>query len=118
MRTREYLHNHRRGYVEGDFESAVQKEFSAQDLSRWDRRRFSFLSRGNYATQVSSYLEQFPRENLFFVVIEEDFGPAMQGTLDRLCEFLGVPAMPLPDRTEFNAAYAPRSMGVQRFAGQ
>ncbi|MDH3380995.1 MAG: sulfotransferase domain-containing protein [Gammaproteobacteria bacterium] len=110
----EFLHNRRRGFFEGNFEDAIRWEFESPDLPPWDRRKFSFISRGYYAHQISRFLKVFPRENMFFVILEEDLREKSRQTFLALQDFLGVDPQELDVRRRSNRAYEPRSMLAQR----
>jgi hypothetical protein len=110
----EYLHNHRRGFIDCDFETAIGLESEVSSATEWERRKVSFISRGLYHAQISRFLEVFPRENLLFVVMEEDLFECLPATLNRIYAFLGVAAHEPVARTVFNKSYQPRSMFVQR----
>lgn len=111
----EFLHNRRRGFLEGNFEEAIEKEFDAKDLSVWERRKFSFISRGYYARQISGFLKIFPRENMFFVILEEDLRDKCRETIISIQDFLGVQRQELDISKRSNPAYNPRSASGQRF---
>ena len=61
----EYLHNLRRGYIEGNFEDAVEWEFKAIGKTRWEMRKYSFISRGFYAQQIERFSRLFAFENSY-----------------------------------------------------
>jgi len=110
----EFLHNRRRGFLEGEFEDAIEREIDGNELSAWDRRKFSFINRGYYARQISGFLKIFPRENMFFVIVEEDLRESSAATFLKLQEFLGVTRQQLDFLRRSNQAYEPRSMQAQR----
>lgn len=111
----EFHHNRRRGFFEGEFEDAIKWEFEKSDLSQWDRRKYSFISRGFYVRQIQRFLEIFPRENMFFIVMEEDLGERSDETFETLLHFLGVENCDIEAIRQSNKAYEPRSMMAQRF---
>ena len=111
----EYLHNHRRGLVQGEFCEAMEREFRETSKSPWHKRHFSFLSRGHYAQQINRFLQYFPRKNMFFIVVEEDLDRNHRSTFARLFEFLGVDPIDVGEARNFNRAYVPRSSVVQRW---
>lgn len=51
---------------------------------------YGYLSRGYYARQVRALLKHFSRDNMHFLVFEEDLRGEQQAAADRLFEFLGV----------------------------
>lgn len=110
----EFLHNHRRGFIEADFNEAIGWEFERAELTPWERRKFSFISRGYYAQQISRFLAIFPRRNMFFIIMEEDFGPRTRDTLTALLDFLDLAPQHLDFNRRSNVAYEPRTMVAQR----
>ncbi len=110
----EFLHNRRRGFIAAEFDEAIRWEFERTGLTRWERRKFSFISRGYYAQQISRFLEIFPRSNMFFIIMEEDFGSRSPETFAALLDFLGVEQRQLDFEKRSNVAYEPRSMAAQR----
>jgi len=110
----EYLHNKRRGFFSADFDEAIQWEFDRAHLSPWERRKFSFISRGYYARQIRQFLNYFPRSQMFFLVMEEDLGLNSTDTFKSLQEFIGVRQHNLDFTTRSNVAYEPRSMALQK----
>jgi hypothetical protein len=110
----EFLHNRRRGFFDATFEDAIRWEFQRSELTPWQRRKFSFISRGYYAHQISRFLEFFPRSNMFFIIIEEDFGARSRDTFSGVLDFLGLKSQQLDFDRQSNVAYEPRSMLAQR----
>jgi hypothetical protein len=72
------------------FENAVALEPARQASNRHMGVRRAYLGGSLYAAQVARFLEHFPRENMFFMVLEEDFGAERARTMARLFDFLGV----------------------------
>jgi hypothetical protein len=80
---------------EGDsFENAVALEPQRLAQNRHLGTRRAYLGGSLYAGQIARFLEHFARENMFFMVLEEDFGAARARTMARLFDFLGVGADP------------------------
>jgi hypothetical protein len=67
----------------------------------WDYGCWSYLSRSRYAEQVERWLDQFPREQLLFLKAEDLFVDPQQ-VLDRVHEFLGLPAHGYEEVTRLN----------------
>ncbi len=109
----EYLHNLRRGYIEGNFEDAVEWEFKAIGKTRWEMRKYSFISRGFYAQQIERFSRLFAFENMHFIVMEHDLARDAAATFDSLSRFLGVEPIEYAMGRRSNARYQPRSMRVQ-----
>lgn len=56
--------------------------------------RFAYLTRGHYAPQIKRYLHYFGHENVLVMTID-DLIDSMDGISARICDFLGVDAIPL-----------------------
>src|SRR6185503_14631339 len=72
------------------FESAValEEQRIAQDYVHGLRR--AYVGGSLYSGQIRRFLEHFPRDNMFFMVLEEDFVKRRAHTMARLYDFLGV----------------------------
>ncbi|MEQ8554261.1 MAG: sulfotransferase [Cyclobacteriaceae bacterium] len=63
---------------------------SGHTRKSWERKRvFSYADRGLYSVQVNNWLEYFDRKQLLFLKSEEFFANPT-GTLNTVCDFLGV----------------------------
>lgn len=112
----EYLHNHRKGMLDVDsFEEALQLEFRSPELPFFEKRYFSFISKGLYAKYVERFLEYFPRENLLFLVFEEDFVADRQETINRIQDFVGVRRFALDLDVRRNKTVIPKYKAIYRF---
>ena len=80
----------RRGYEDKPFEEAIKLEPERIKKNQYFRRYFSYISRGFYVKQVKNYLKYFPKENMFFIIFEEDFLKNRKETISKLFNFLGV----------------------------
>lgn len=67
---------------------------------------YTYRARGVYLPQIKNWLRHFPEEQLM-VVRSEDMYTDVQGTVDSVFEFLGLPAHPLPTTRTFNASRRP-----------
>lgn len=64
---------------------------------------YSYRARGLYLPQLRNWLESFERDRLL-VLRSEDMYADVQGTLDTVSDFLGVPRHPLPTTRPFNSS--------------
>ena len=80
----------RRGYEDKSFEEAIKLEKERIRKDQNFRRYFSYISRGLYAKQVKNYLKYFPKENMFFIIFEEDFLKNRKKTISNLFRFLDI----------------------------
>lgn len=115
-------HNHNRGLgIEtATFEEAIDRELRiweeiqrlANDPEAAERdpektltvlRRFTYLTRGQYADQLERWFAEFPRER-FLIMGSRDLFVDPGGTLARACGFLGIPAHALSEYEAMRAA--------------
>jgi hypothetical protein len=94
---------------------------------------YSYRARGVYRPQLENWTSVFPRGQLL-VVRSEDLYADVQGTFERVCRFLRLPAVTLPTTRAFNASpgaavpadcrrelaayYAPINAALERFLGR
>jgi hypothetical protein len=64
---------------------------------------YTYRARGVYLPQLLNWTSVFPTEQLL-VLRSEDLYADVQGTVDTVAAFLGVPPAELPDRKPFNAS--------------
>ncbi len=76
------------------FARAIELEPQRLARNRYRGLRCAYLGGSRYAEQIRRFLEVFPRESLFFMVLEEDFAKERARTLERLFAFLGVAPAP------------------------
>jgi len=72
------------------FARALELEEARIAEDRYAGIRRAYLGGSLYAAQVRRLLEHFPRQNIFYMVLEEDFVRDRAATVARLFEFLGV----------------------------
>ena len=85
-----YRMTRERGYETEDFLTGLRLEPERLTSSDpWDRRRFSYASRGFYAAQIHRARGLFPESQLL-VLQSRDLQDAPAATLERICDFLGV----------------------------
>jgi hypothetical protein len=98
----------RRGREHLSFEEAIQKEserlkeetlkmLSDERYRSIVHRQYSYVSRGIYVDQLKAWLTLFPRQQAL-VLKSEDFFADVDGTLERVFSFLGLPACKIQDR--------------------
>lgn len=86
-----YLMSRRRGFETLTFSEALQAEPQRLQQDPERRLQFSYVARGLYSAQVERFLHLFPRSNLLFLIMEEDFIRNRERTFAYLQEFLNVP---------------------------
>ncbi|MEO8392411.1 MAG: sulfotransferase domain-containing protein [Chloroflexota bacterium] len=96
------------------FEDALQQETARLQSLELTRINYAYVRRGLYLKEIQPFLEVFPRESLFFMLLEE----VKQQPLEQLnlaCDFLGIDQFPsLPEITRTNAANIPQYPNVYR----
>lgn len=92
------------------FADALDREAAGKT----DDKTMRYRERSVYANQVERYLQDFPREQMHFLLFE-DFVRDHHAVLRQTCTFLGVdPAYAFPDHPEReNTTKMPRSRSVQ-----
>jgi hypothetical protein len=104
-----YLMSRRRGYESEDFPRALSLESERISRGGFEEEHFSYVSGGLYATQIKRYLRHFKKENMMFILFEEDFIQNRMQTIKKLLHFLDVNYMPLNIDIKSNSARMPRS---------
>lgn len=103
------------------FEEALKKEASRYTLHPKIRQGQSYIGRGYYATQIKQFLKYFPRKNMMFLILEEDFTESKQAeTLKNMFQFLGVSPistrrkrfLDFTQRKSFLINAAPKELGL------
>ncbi len=108
-----YLMSCRKGYEHLPFDQALHEEAQRLETDRSHRFQYSYLSRGYYSVQIKRFLSLFPRENMLFLIMEQDLIRNRKDTFDRLQDFLGVGRYPLDLSIRSNEASEPRSKWLQ-----
>ncbi|HEX4299946.1 MAG TPA: sulfotransferase [Gammaproteobacteria bacterium] len=85
-----YRHNFQQFWEDLGFEAALAAEQGRCAAGRFQKLRYSYLDRGRYATQVARYLDAFPRQNLMFLVYEQEIVQQQMETLKSIFGFLDV----------------------------
>jgi len=85
-----YWHEVRAGSERLSFEEALSREPERLERGPAARRRFSYVDRGRYATQLTRYFDHFPREQIH-IHLTEDLGTDPAGVARSTAGFLGVP---------------------------
>ncbi|MHC3994937.1 sulfotransferase family protein [Thiomicrolovo sp. ZZH C-3] len=83
-----YLMSRKRGFERLSFEAAIEKEKERLGIDTFHKSHFSYIDRGYYTCQLKRYLQFFPKENMYFVIFEEDLVQNKEETLNKLMRFL------------------------------
>ncbi len=84
-----YLMEVRAGRETLSFYDALQAEDKRLKNGEYERKYFSYKDRGLYLTQIKSYLELFPRENIYIMILE-DLKKNPADEMKKLFRFLGI----------------------------
>lgn len=68
-----------------NFEQALANDVPPSSSSELD---FLYIKRGQYYSQIQDYLKLFPRENVKFLLFEEDIKKNLRETVVDICDFL------------------------------
>ncbi len=92
-----FLMSKKRGYEDLSFSDAILmeserilKDDSQSDFSISNHLNFSYLDRGYYSTQIKEYLKYFNKENMLFVLFEDELIADRQTTIRKILSFLNV----------------------------
>lgn len=111
----EYSYNLSRGLIkEKNFEKAINLEVLNKDLPPFERRYFSFISRGYYGQYIQNFLKYFPEENLHFILFEDEFLKDSQKCIKDLQEFLGIKYEKLNTDLKSNTGFVPHYPGINK----
>jgi hypothetical protein len=72
------------------FEAAIALEAERAAANPYLGRRQAYLGGSRYLEQIERFLPHFPRENMFFVILEEDLKKNRAATVSRIFDFLEV----------------------------
>lgn len=92
-----YLMSKKRGYEDNSFLKAIlmEKERIFEDDSQTDFSlsnclNFSYIDRGYYSRQIKEYLKYFKKENMLFILFEEDLISNRVKTINKILSFLNI----------------------------
>jgi len=111
----EYSYNLSRGLIkEQNFEKALKLEFINKDLPPFEKRYFSFISRGYYGYYIQIFFQYFPDKNLHFVLFEDEFLKDPEKCVKELQEFLGIKYEKLNTDLKSNTGFVPHYPGINK----
>ncbi len=103
-----YLMSCRRGFETLSFQDALARE-KDRTGEPFGRNQFSYIQRGYYHRQIETYFRFFDPSQFLFLTFEDDLIGAPEATLERIHEFLGLPAFEYRFDLKSNPASQPRS---------
>ncbi len=105
-----YWMNFRKGFENADIQKAFKREFvnTGADNDIFYNKRFSYISRGYYATQIKRFLDFFPIKNMLFIIFESDFRTRLQVTITTILNFLKLESKDLDLEIKNNVTSLPK----------
>ena len=101
-----YWNTVRYGWESESFEEGLHREVSRIAQGPRERRRYSYVDRGRYATQLERYAQLFPRDNILVVLLDE-LKANRSCVCQRIGEFLSI------DPAQFALAQSEQSYNVR-----
>ena len=119
-----YHHERRLGYETVSFEEAIEleDERTAGEAERiredpsyysYAHQHWSYLARGRYLEQIEAWIRSIPGDRLHLVV-QEELRAEPDETLDRVLDFLGLPACQLSKSEVPASDYSPLEPDLHR----
>lgn len=114
----EYLFNVRRGYFKGSFKEAIENEKNYSP-ENFESRYYTHIYRSLYSKHINAMLKVFSnKENIKFILFEEDFVQKKKETFSNLFKFLEIPYYDLDYDQVFKPAYVPKFQLMQNLVYQ
>ena len=110
-----YWFLHPRGVEERSFEEVMESPERECTASEWQIYTYCYVSRGYYVAQIHNFLDLFPRNQMFFVIFEDDFLLRRKETIGNILDFLGVKVLELNVDLRRNLPIKPRFNAINRF---
>ena len=98
-----------------NFSEAILEEKNRISHSETYQKMYSYADRGFYAKQIEHYLQFFPIENMFFIIMETDLLANTEKTLYDLCDFLDIPSYDFNTNVKHNPAKEPKNKMLMHF---
>ena len=109
-----YNFNKSRGFEDLSFEDAIEIESRRINVSEKNCRRYSYMSRGVYFSQINNFLKYYKKENIH-VIIFEDFLIDKKNEMNNLFNFLNIKPINLNFNYKSNYTSRPKSKLLNRF---
>lgn len=106
----------RLGLETKEFWTAINNEEKQIGVSELSKIRFSYITRGYYATQLKRYLDIFDKENFLFLTFENDIVKNIEKTIEQVQSFLGVSYQHLNCNIVSNEAFAPKFAKINQIS--
>jgi hypothetical protein len=109
-----YNFNKSRGFEDLSFEDAIEIESKRINVSEKYKRRYSYMSRGLYFSQINNFLKYYKKENIH-VIIFEDFLKNKINEMNNLFSFLNLNPISLNFDYRSNYTSRPKSIILNKF---
>lgn len=109
-----YNFNKSRGFEDLSFEDAIEIESKRINVSEKYKRRYSYMSRGLYFSQINNFLKYYKKENIH-VIIFEDFLKDKINEMNNLFSFLNINPISLNFDYKSNYTSRPKSIMLNKF---
>ena len=105
-----YWMSYYRGYDRDPFTRSIELEEDRIKIGFFERNQFSYIDRGHYAEQIERYLRFFPKQNMLFLVFEEDFRnrSSREKSIGSILEFLDLQHLELNVDIRSNPSSRPK----------
>lgn len=101
----------KRGYETENFGKSIELENGRIGIDYFHKSHFSYITRGLYSEQIERYLKFFPKENIMFLIFEEDIVTNIDATIDNIVAFLNIDEkVKINTNITSNQATSPRSV--------
>jgi len=75
----------------------------------------SYINRGYYSEQIKEFLKYFKKENMMFIIFEDDFIKDKENTMNKLYDFLGVAKIKVDEQLQSNQSTMYKSKYLTNF---
>jgi len=94
-----------RGHEAIPFKEAIILEKERIGKNEFLRNHLSYIDRGYYSLQIKEYLKYFKKENMFFMIFEDDIIQNQHLSINKLFKFLGVHEINLNKSKKSNGSF-------------
>jgi len=95
-----------RGHEAIPFKEAIILEKERIGKNEFLRNHLSYIDRGYYSLQIKEYLKYFKKENMFFMIFEDDIIQNQHLSINKLFNFLGVHEINLNKSKKSNVSFS------------
>ncbi|MES9830707.1 MAG: sulfotransferase domain-containing protein [Candidatus Thiodiazotropha sp. DIVDIV] len=88
-----YMMNRNNGFENEKFDTAIAKEEERINRDEDSKKKYSYISRSLYVHQINRYLSLFKKENILFLLFEDDLVKDPKSTMERVFSFLDIDSL-------------------------